>query len=259
MIWSKAEKIAISAKNCGSLFPITTNAKQLSQDSIDFELRVINQNIHTKISTSKTQGNPFLPYDDDMYVCDIGDEHVCLLNKFPVLTPHILVCSKTFVEQREALTLQDFAAWIECFQNGDELGFYNGGRDAGASQPHRHMQLVLGKAPLETTILKGQLPFEHKLYRFDELNAEDVYSCYLAGMKELALLAKPYCKANNLLLTNRWFLIVPRSKVKHEDIFLNGLNYAGYFLLKSEEQHTYLKENSCLSVLTECSFAVSGR
>ena len=34
--------------------------------------------------------NPFLPYEEDLYVCDLSPTHVCLLNKFNVVDHHFL-------------------------------------------------------------------------------------------------------------------------------------------------------------------------
>ncbi|MCW9017274.1 MAG: hypothetical protein OQJ89_09930, partial [Kangiellaceae bacterium] len=112
-IWERSERVASMALESGSLLPIATSSRVCSQDGIDFQLKVINQNILKKISTSKTQGNPFLPYDKDMFIENIVEHHVCLLNKFPVLSPHILICSNEFIEQRTPLSLLDFEAWCK--------------------------------------------------------------------------------------------------------------------------------------------------
>ena len=34
-----------------------------------------------------------------MYVCDVGERHVCLLNKFNVVDRHILIVTKEYEEQ----------------------------------------------------------------------------------------------------------------------------------------------------------------
>lgn len=252
-IWQKSQQVARAALESGSLLPIATSTNSCLQHGIDFQIKIINQNILTKISTSKTQGNPFLPYDNDMFVEKIADHHVCLLNKFPVLSPHILICSNEFVEQRTPLSLLDFEAWCYCFTDGDELGFYNGGKEAGASQPHRHMQLVKGTSPLDKAISNGELEFNHRLYRHHELSPAQLFENYKQGMQELTLYREDFCLPHNLLLTKDWFAIIPRSKSKGFEIFLNGLNYAGYFLLKSEAQLDTISRTGCMQILRECS------
>ena len=252
MLWINSKTIASAARNSGSLHPIATDETVLKQDGVEFEVNVINKNIFKKISISKTQGNPFLPYDQDMYVKDLGENHVVLLNKFPVLSPHILLCSKDYIEQIAPLTLNDFEAWLACFETEDTLGFYNGGRGAGASQPHRHMQLIKKFAPIESLIFQQFLPFKNATGIFDKFSPDSCYDFYLSAMKQLNLYGEKECLPHNILLTNRWMMIVPRSKVKHLDIFLNGLNYAGFFLLKHQDQLADLSAFGCFNLLAEC-------
>ena len=252
-IWKRTAQVANAALRSGSLLPIATSTTNCLQNGIDFQVKTINQNILRKLATSKTQGNPFLPYDEDMFVQRVADHHVCLLNKFPVLAPHILICSNEFIEQRTPLSLQDFEAWCQAFTDGDELGFYNGGKEAGASQPHRHMQLVKGLCPLDNTISNGKLAFRHRLYCQHELSATLLFEYYLQGMRELALYGEEQCQPHNLLLTKDWFVIIPRSKSKEAGVFLIGLNYAGYFLLKSKAQLEIIDSVGCMQILKECS------
>ena len=253
MYWNSAKIVAEKALLSQSLLPIATRSTTILEEETEFSINIINENILKKISTSKTQGNPFLPYDEDMFVSKVGENHVCLLNKFPVLSPHILICSNEFIEQRSPLSLLDFEAWCLGFSDGDELGFYNGGKEAGASQPHRHMQLVKGTCPLNEAIASGELEFAHRVYYHDELSASLLFENYIQGMQELELYREDVCLPYNLLLTKDWFVIIPRSKVKSSEIFLNGLNYAGYFLLKSEEQLEVISEVGCMQILKECS------
>lgn len=253
MFWNTAKVVAEKALENQSLLPIATDSTKLIEQGVEFHINIINSNILKKISTSKTQGNPFLPYDQDMFVATVGERHVCLLNKFPVLSPHILICSNEFVEQRTPLSLLDFEAWCQGFSDGDELGFYNGGKDAGASQPHRHMQLVKGICPLDKAYMNGRLGFAHKLYKYDQLEPGQLFENYVQGMLDLGLYREDICPPYNLLLTKNWFAIIPRIKAKSSDVFLNGLNYAGYFLLKSEEQLSVINEVGCVQILKACS------
>ena len=86
--------------------------------------------------------NPFLPYEPELHVADLGDEHVCLLNKFPVMRDHALIVTREFVDQQEPLRPADFAAVWPLLGETGGLGFYNAGELAGASQRHRHFQVV---------------------------------------------------------------------------------------------------------------------
>ncbi len=190
-----------------------------------------------------------------MYVGDAGEGHVCLLNKFPVLSPHLLICSKIFVPQSSSLCKADFDAWLLGFNGSDVLGFYNSGPLAGASQPHRHMQVVKAEIPLESVIKLGLLPFRHCLYSFSELKSADLYQCYLNALDSLSLVdgKGECCLPYNILLTERWMLVVPRTVNNIEGVFANALNYSGRFLVKRPEQLRWLQQYGIMRYLTECS------
>ncbi len=86
--------------------------------------------------------DPFLPYEEDLYVGDVPPAHVCLLNKFNVVNGHLLIVTRAFQEQTLLLTSADFTAFWHCLRQHPSLGFYNSGKIAGASQRHKHMQLI---------------------------------------------------------------------------------------------------------------------
>lgn len=273
MFWAPAQQVAQAALASGSLLPIATEPTVLTLNNHDsnYDLRndlrcylhVINDNLKHKISRTKTNGNPFLPYDQDMFVGLAGDHHVCLLNKFPVLAPHLLICSNTFIEQISPLQSLDFKAWLLGFDGEDGrenseasediLGFYNGGRTAGASQPHRHMQLIKTEIPLEPLIVSGNLPFKHKLYHYRQLNADTLTADYHQGMTELGLYHPEQCQPYNLLLTKRWMLLLPRATNNVNGIFANGMNYSGHFLIRNQQQIDWLSQNGPVPFLAQCS------
>ena len=253
MFWSKAQQVAEQALLAGELLPIGTQPQTITENGIDFFIHLKSANNSQAKFAPKPEGfNPFLPYEPQMYVADAGNEHVCLLNKFPVLSPHLLICSKPFVEQTAPLTQSDFAAWIMAFEYDDDIGFYNGGSTAGASQPHRHMQLIQSKLPIEKLIVSGQLPFIHRLFEYRQLDAQTLHHDYQQGMQQLERLGDTHCQPYNLLLTKRWMLIIPRSRNNVEGIFANGINYSGHFLVAKPEQIAWLQQYGILNFLSQC-------
>src|SRR4030095_920360 len=68
--------------------------------------------------------------------------HYLLLNKFCLPAGHVLLVTRRFERQERLLTIEDFDALITCLGEVDGLGFYNGGIEAGASQPRKHLQFV---------------------------------------------------------------------------------------------------------------------
>ncbi|KAG0367994.1 hypothetical protein BC939DRAFT_271581 [Gamsiella multidivaricata] len=93
--------------------------------------------------------NPFMPHDPKLYVADAGDEHKVLLNKFCIVPRHFLIITKEFQPQTNPLTPDDLlAVWntLMALRNSkDAVAFFNCGSRAGASQAHKHMQVI----PLE--------------------------------------------------------------------------------------------------------------
>ncbi len=111
-----------------------------------FVVRIL-ANLSRKEKARKQQGktipaNPFLPYEADLYVTDISETHLCLLNKFNVVDHHFLIVTREYEPQETWLTLADFEALVRCLAEVEGLAFFNGGTTAGASQPHKHLQVV---------------------------------------------------------------------------------------------------------------------
>ena len=72
----------------------------------------------------------------------LGAAHVVVLNKFPVIDRHLLLVTRQFEDQHTPLSHADFDALAAVIAVHGGLGFYNGGRTAGASQAHKHLQWV---------------------------------------------------------------------------------------------------------------------
>jgi ATP adenylyltransferase len=247
MFWTAAHEVSRTALKEGSLMPITTEATTIHQDGVTFRLHLKSPHADQKPAPGERPDNPFLPYDPKMFVADAGPSHVCLLNKFPVLTPHLLICTRTFVPQTSPLTLPDFQAWAMGFGAQNALGFYNSGPLAGASQAHRHMQLVQTDIPLQETILRGGLPFPHHLSLFETSSAAHAFDAYQQALHTHK--PGPY----NLLLTDTWMLMVPRCLSGVNGVSVNGINYTGCFLVNGPGQAKWLTSYGPMRLLKKCS------
>ena len=71
--------------------------------------------------------------------------------------------TRAFEEQTDLLNLEDFAALWFCLQEIDGLAFFNGGKIAGASQRHKHLQLI----PLPFFTQRGTSSFRTGDRRYD--------------------------------------------------------------------------------------------
>ena len=155
----------------------------------------------------------------------------------------------------------------------DGLGFYNGGTMAGASQAHKHLQLVPlplmhGEPPLPiapllpdvgpdklTTI--PDLPIAHAFMRFRQAGsacapAAHLHRGYLMLLKHLVLRTPagsdrpaPY----NLLVTRDWMLAVRRSAEAWERISVNSLGFAGALLVRDQADLERLREVGPMQIL----------
>lgn len=89
--------------------------------------------------------NPFLPYDKRLWVAHLPPSHELLLNKFPVSANHALVVTREFAEQEDDLTVEDLrATWavLDAMPGAGGMAFFNSGGESGASQRHKHLQVV---------------------------------------------------------------------------------------------------------------------
>ncbi|KAG0042297.1 bifunctional AP-4-A phosphorylase/ADP sulfurylase [Gryganskiella cystojenkinii] len=111
----------------------------------------------TPVVKKVEQSNPFLPHIPALFVTNASEEHKILLNKFCVVPRHFLVITKEFHPQTEPLSPQDMlAVWNSLNAVKDSrnaLAFYNCGSNSGASQPHKHMQVIPLEHPSPISVL----------------------------------------------------------------------------------------------------------
>ncbi|WP_322071808.1 ATP adenylyltransferase family protein [Paraburkholderia bannensis] len=271
-LWPALRAQTRHALACGALQPIETALTHLEEGGVRFAVRQVSslarKESARRADTSSASGpdvprrNPFLPYDADLCVGDISPTHVALLNKYNVIDDHLLIVTRDFVPQTALLDLADFDALLVALRGGDALGFYNGGEDAGASQPHKHLQAVPLPlddsglpAPVETLFDSvavtnegariGGLPFAHAFALIDGMASDAAQSAlktYRALLRACGIDAvdvegvahqgAPY----NLLVTRRWMLVVPRAAERVEGISLNSLGFAGSLFVRDAQQ-----------------------
>lgn len=284
--------VTAHALACGALRPIETTQAVLDDGGIRFVIRQVSSlslkpaapsvNQSVEPASPRPVVDPFLPYDPDLFVADLSRTHVALLNKFNVIDHHLLIVTRAFESQEALLDLDDFAAWFSCLTEFDALGFYNGGREAGASQPHKHMQVVplplgdsgqsLPIAPLiDSACFDGpsgnlpRLPFTHAFARLApapiEQAAAHALDVYHTLLRAVALQTKvvdgrmhqsaPY----NLLITPRWMLLVPRSAECAAGIPINSLGFAGSLFVRDARQLDELRRIGPMAALRKVGFA----
>ena len=60
--------------------------------------------------------NPFLPYEEDLWVCHLSASHTLLLNKFNVVAHHLICVTRDFQPQTAPLNAADLGATWQAMQ-----------------------------------------------------------------------------------------------------------------------------------------------
>ncbi|AGA32700.1 Ap4A phosphorylase II [Thioalkalivibrio nitratireducens DSM 14787] len=253
----------------GALQPIETEQNRLERDGVTWLLRRVSSLARKAkdrecghAQRNARPPNPFLPPEPDLTIGAVGPRHLCIFNKFNVIEHHILLVTREFEHQECLLTPADLATLAYCLREREGLGFYNGGRVAGASQPHKHLQWI--PLPLDDTrpavpiapLLDARdapgrigqcpsLPIPHAFVRLESaaLDAPEALYRYYAGLLQTLGFealnlggeirqSAPY----NLLLTRDWMLAVPRTREHHAGISVNALGFAGSLFVMQPEQ-----------------------
>lgn len=288
-LWQRLTATTEGALRCGALVPVPTGSVFIEDNGARFFVRVLS-GLRRKDEARKKQDaevkagkavNPFLPPEKELTVCDVTDTHVAVLNKFNVVDHHLLIVTRHFEDQDTLLTPGDFEALWRCMAEYRGLGFYNGGREAGASQQHKHLQLVPlpmapegPAAPIEPLLAAADgekkpctvpgFPFLHAFVRLEKdlwkapveaaKKSFFLYSEMLSGLgmdlpsaSGLGQQSGPYC----FLTTREWMLLVPRTKEFFEDISFNSLAFAGSFFVRNEAQLARLQKYGPLNALRQ--------
>lgn len=287
-LWQRIIDQSQLAIERGVLHTIDTEHRLLKDNGVAFVLRVVSSLARKEQNQLKQQvkhggrhRNPFLPPEPDLFVSDVSSTHLAVLNKFNVIEYHLLIVTRRFEHQETLLNESDFAALWRCLQEFPSLGFYNGGTIAGASQSHKHLQLVplpftdtgppiplepllQSSAPLGRVGVCDRLPFRHAFVRLGPhiTQPDRLRSLYSAMMATVGLTpvkrrdgvyqSGPY----NLLLTGDWMLMVPRSREFFDAVSINGLGYAGSLFVKDQRHVEIIEEHGPMSVLTEVGFRI---
>lgn len=286
-LWARVEETARRALESGALLPLETRSKVLPEAGIPFTVQYASTLREKHARDGSTPGsperNPFLPPEPELVVAALSPTHLAVLNRFPVIRHHLLLVTREYEEQSLPIGLADFDALARCLDEIDGLGFYNSGSEAGASQRHRHLQVVpfpVGAGPAPTPIegaiatvvedpAQGTIPafpFRHAVAPLPETawqaEAPDVRVRRAAEAMRLAYRAlaarvglrlptgrptEPY----NLLATRRWMLLVPRRREGFEGVSINALGFAGSILIRNKAQWETVQRIGPLGLLRQ--------
>ena len=278
--------------------------------------------------------NPFLPYEEDLWVQHLSESHTLLLNKFNIVPHHCLVVTRRFEAQEEPLDEADFAATWMALQVGRDaagtgrgrggdragrggagltntlrlpdgcpavsqappngaLAFYNCGPLSGASQPHKHVQLLplpiweaapageTGATTFTRHILAAtansvpwaaeelrSLPFASFAARLpaadEECSPAALAAAYAGLLQRCTEFAGsrgpgqgeegPAPLSYNMVLTRTFMMLVPRRAEADGPISCNSVAFAGSFFVRSTEELGYVRGTGPMRILSSVGF-----
>ena len=251
LIWSKALDVSREAIDSGAVIPLNTVKYVSKKKLIDFELRFLKPPFPKFLIEFGPKINPFIPWDSRLEIQSVNDKHALILNKYPVQLGHMLLITNTWKPQNGWLNIDDFEAIANVDNDTSGLWFFNSSKEAGASQPHRHFQL-LPRHSNETicpryewfnSLLNKRDNFKSKISHCvsikarknnDNSKSDNLFNSYKTMVKEMKLgemdiIQKPL-KPYNLILTPDWIAMITRETDCSNGFNINALGFAGYFL-----------------------------
>ena len=221
---------------------------------------------HARSDASPSACSPFLPpYDPGLLLGAIGDTHVALLNKYNLVDRHLLIVTREYEEQEDPLTVADLEAARFCLDAIEGLVFYNAGAAAGASQTHKHLQLVpfpLGprdqRLPIERVVVEAleagldavpRLGYRHRIALLRAQGGFDhaTYSELLRSSGSAGAGSKP--GSHNLLMTRDWMMMHPRSRASEGPLDVNALGFAGALVARHDRDLDWLRSIGPIELL----------
>ncbi|WP_116812214.1 ATP adenylyltransferase family protein [Steroidobacter cummioxidans] len=291
---SALQRATQHALACGALEPIESALHVIEDAHVRFLVRQLSLLGRARLDSRRARGvgaapNPFLPFDSNLFVADISPTHVALLNKFALIPQHMLIVTRRFEAQEALLRDADFEALLACLAQVDGLIFHNCGTAAGASQSHRHLQMVplplegIGPpTPIDAVIESVQaqtgiltvpgLTFPHALawlepalFEHGSDSVPHLASLYSQLRRRIGIHAierngQQHRSAPwNLLVTRRWILAVPRQREDFQGVPINALGFAGSLFVRDERQFETIAGAGPMAALTAVSGLQSAR
>ncbi|KAH7329417.1 alpha-galactosidase [Stachybotrys elegans] len=275
-----------------------TQVTTLTADSIPFQLRFSPALANKPKGPSSDPAKPSKPFDPfanppaGLLVTDLAPSHFLVLNKFAVVPEHFILATKEYKLQTHVLEEDDLEATLACIKayedargdpedNDGLYAFFNCGEHSGASQPHRHIQLLPvarmrdGLGPESSwSVLAERLdaqkaPFATFAETISlEISSADLYAAYLRVYRRACRAMSAHMGAAetdeapakgesrisyNMAMTRSTIVVCPRvteganivstEGVALGSLALNGTLLAGTALVKNELEWEALKRD----------------
>lgn len=283
----------VKAQASGDLIYYPTQVTILTIGSLAFQLRY-SPSLAQKPKPPKPvepNARPFNPFENPspaLLIAPLPPSHRLVLNKFAVVPEHFILATRDFKPQTHLLERGDIDAAHACIQAYRSAGqrlfvFFNSGAHSGASQPHRHLQLLpvermeydlkTAENGSEWDILADKvcgrettLPFTVFTSPLNaEMSADDRHLAYLSLYKRAVRAALANVEAveegeaqisYNFAMTDNCMALCPRTaesaRVEDENgnqigpVALNGTVLAGTALVKNQVEWDALRTSSTI-------------
>jgi len=255
-LWQAALERSDQACRQGSLVPLIT--RLISPEGwAPFQLRRLCSATPKHLRAAGPRANPFLPWEPPLEVERLSESHVLLLNKYPVQAGHVLLITQAWAAQNGWLEAADWRSVLAVDQDTSGLWFFNSSAQAGASQPHRHLQLLprhsgepsCSLEPALRAQLRGEAAPWPWLYQLSARSAGETAADLAAHYRHGAIalgLGNPAAAGiplhpYNLLFCREWFLMIRRRQEHVAGFSINALGFAGYLLWTEHSDLDWLK------------------
>jgi ATP adenylyltransferase len=266
LLWQEALHCSERAQASLALVPLATELLPLPSVQ-PFHVRRLLGDAPKHLGSAGPRPNPFLPWDRRLEVTRLGQSHVVLLNKYPVQAGHLLLITQHWQPQSGWLDPADWRAVAEVEGDTGGLWFFNSCAAAGASQPHRHLQMLprpdqASSCPLDG-LIREQLqqqrlawPWRYAVSRREQriaagadapdrragelmrIYADHARRLQLGDPQQVPQPRLPY----NLLFNDDWFLTVLREREHCAGFSVNALGFAGYLLATAGSDLVWLEQ-----------------
>ncbi|PCH43417.1 ATP adenylyltransferase [Wolfiporia cocos MD-104 SS10] len=293
------------ARESGDLLFFPSTVHKHRDSDVEFEIRLCpalqkkpalpTPHFETAAALQPQKPDPFAPpYVPNLYLGELRDdeagaEYVILFNKYSVVPRHILLVTKEYQSQTSPLLPQDLVQVYSLLAAAQRSGkrffaFYNCGDLSGASQPHKHVQLIpleddgppverLARATKidypDRPFTLNALPYANHVRRlpahlpsqgYEELE-RTLADAFLALLDLVVATVRhdptypTGTPSYNVVLTLEHLHLIPRRRENHtlaatgEPLSVNALGFAGMLLVKSERELDAVKEEGLGAIL----------
>ncbi|KAK3676211.1 hypothetical protein LTR78_003961 [Recurvomyces mirabilis] len=216
----------------------------------DFEFRIAKCLSHKPMDpVNAKRKTAFEDSDPDFVVLEqVGARYRLILNKYCVVRPQFVLHTQCLKPQTALLDFDDIhAAWTALDHLGENyVAIYNGGKDAGASIGHKHLQILprpssfgldflimkylrceadnkdekngisRSARQLKLATLLSEVPYQLGVRGLsDGIDSSTVHNTYNELQEKLSL---DHDSPNNLILTRDYIMLIPRHRAHIDQI-----------------------------------------